>query len=260
MENQKGTLSINLCRKEITEIPFHTYDVAPGSYIVLSVHDTGHGIDKRMMERIFDPYFTSKEAGKGTGLGLSVIDGIVKGYKGFITVESEPGNGASFHVHLPALEQDTSPQEIQEQEEKLENGKEHILVIDDEAIIANINKAILERLGYTATAMSDSAKALETIRSNPDQFDLLFTDQTMPNLTGAELSQEVLKINPHMPIILCTGYSSVFSQKEALEMGIRKYVTKPIGRKELAEVVRNVLDENSFPSIREKYPETAQVN
>ena len=245
MENQKGTLNITLSRREISEIPLLTYNVSPGPYIVLSVQDTGHGMEKHIVERIFDPYFTCKKEGKGTGLGLSVVDGIVKGYNGFITVESEPGHGASFHVHLPALKKAPESGKIQRKVEELPTGNGHILVVDDEALIANINKAILERLGYKATALSDSMKALEAIRSNPDQFDLLFTDQTMPNLSGAELAKEVLQIKPTMPIILCTGYSSVISQQEAIEIGIKQYVTKPIGRKELAKVVKEVLEQQS---------------
>jgi two-component system, cell cycle sensor histidine kinase and response regulator CckA len=241
MEDQKGTLTVELQRRDIEVLD---NDSAPsGPFMVLSVSDTGHGMNKATLERIFDPYFTKKDFGKGTGLGLSVIDGIVQGLKGFINVESEPGKGSSFHVHLPAL--DTQPADYEEEpNEKLfpNNGDEHILVVDDEEDIVDIIEVILRNLGYTVTRTTDSQEALQTIQNNPGNFDLLITDQTMPGMTGAELAQAVQKIRPAMPIILCTGYSSMISAEEADALSI-KYIQKPFRSQKLATTVRTMLDE-----------------
>lgn len=244
MANEKGTLSISLCRKEILAEDIKESDVSPGSFIVLSISDTGQGMDQKTRQRIFDPYFTTKEVGKGTGLGLSVIHGIVKDYKGFVDVESEPEKGTSFHICLPALEKNISIPEEEEIDETLLTGNERILVVDDESDIVNIQKSVLERLGYKVTGTTDSLYALEQVRINPGQFDLIITDQAMPNLSGANLAEEVLQIKQDMPIILCTGYSSIISEEVALAMGIKKYVLKPVGRKTLAKIARMVLDEN----------------
>ena len=244
MENETGTLSVSLCREEILAKDIKESDVSPGSFIVLSISDTGQGMDQKTRERIFDPYFTTKEVGKGTGLGMAVIYGIVKHYKGFIDVESEPGKGTSFHIYLPALEKNISILEEAEKDETLLMGNERILVVDDERDIVSIQKSVLERLGYKVAGTTDSLYALEQVRTNPDLFDLIITDQTMPNLSGANLAEEVLKIKQDMPIILCTGYSSVISEEVALAMGIKKYVLKPVGRKTLSGIVRQVLDEN----------------
>ncbi len=242
MENEKGTLAVSLYRKDIPAEQIHESDVSPGTYVVLSVSDTGQGMDKKTIERIFEPYFTTKEVGKGTGLGLAVIHGIVKDYKGFIQVESELGKGSIFQVYFPALEQVISTRDNTE-EKPLSTGTERILVVDDESSIVNLHKTVLERLGYTATATTSSKEALEKIRLHPNQFDLLITDQTMPELSGVELAEEVLKIRPDMPIILSTGYSSVITEEEALAIGIRKYARKPVSRTTLAKAVREVLDD-----------------
>lgn len=244
MEKEKGTLSVSLHQKEVSaEEIMGEQDIAPGSFIVLEVSDTGSGMDKTTLERIFDPYFTTKEVGKGTGLGLAVIHGIIHDYRGFIRVKSELGKGTSFYVYFPVSQQKTPATAGIEPVESLPSGTERILIVDDESMILNINRTVLERLGYKVSVTTDSLDALDIIRTDPDRFDLIVTDQTMANMTGAELAQEILKINHNMPIILCTGYSSVLSQEEALELGIKKYMTKPVNRKTLAKVVRQVLDQ-----------------
>ncbi len=244
MENEKGILSVSLQRKEISaeEITGET-GVSQGSFIVLEVSDTGQGMTPATIDRIFEPYFTTKEVGKGTGLGLAVIHGIIQEYHGFIRVQSELGKGTSFQVHIPSLQEEISTVDKTETPKSLPSGTEQILIVDDEAMIVNLNKLILERLGYTVSKTTDSLDALEKIRTNPDQFDLIITDQTMPELTGAELSEKILAIRPDMPIILCTGYSSVLSREDALLIGIKKYVRKPVDRAILAKAVRQVLDE-----------------
>ena len=243
MENEKGTLSVSLYRKEIGAEDIPDSDVSPGSFIVLSVGDTGHGMDERTIQRIFEPYFSTKEVAKGTGLGLAVIHGIVRDYKGFIKVESKAGKGSTFLVHFPAIEDGVSVQKITAGE-SLFTGNERILVVDDENTIVNLQKTILERLGYTTTATTDSRDAIEKIRSHPDHFDLLITDQSMPYLSGVELAEEVLKIKPNMPIIICTGYSSAITEEGALAIGIKKYAKKPVDKSTLATIVREVLDGN----------------
>ena len=249
MENQKGTLTVKLQRTEIAAEEIKGITGEPktpaGSFIVLSVSDSGHGMDQATKERIFEPYFTTKEIGQGTGLGLAVIHGIIESCKGFIKVESEPGQGTTFQVYIPALKRYivTPTQETTGGHELLPTGTERILVVDDEEAILKLHEAILKRLNYEITSTTDSRKALELIRSHPDKFDLIVTDQGMPDLSGAELAREVLKTNSTIPIILCTGYSSAVSEKEALAIGIRKYLKKPITIKDFAETVRQVLDE-----------------
>jgi CheY-like chemotaxis protein len=246
MENEKGVLSVLLQREEIgPEQTAKEPGAEPGPYILLQVSDTGQGMDPKTVERIFDPYFTTKEVGKGTGLGLAVVHGIVQDHNGFIRVDSTPGEGSSFRIYLPvALEATDDESNEKETPEYAPTGDERILVVDDERILANLHSTILRDLGYTVTTATASIEALELFRHDPGQFDLIITDQTMPALTGAELAQEILKIRPDFPIILCTGYSSVFSREEAQGIGIKQYLTKPVLRTTLAQIVRQVLDEN----------------
>lgn len=241
MENEKGTLSVSLCRREVSEKEINARDAAPGSFVVLSVGDTGHGMDAKTVGRIFEPYYTLKEVGKGSGLGLAVVHGIVKDYKGFIRVDSEPGKGSVFHIYLPALDELILP-EVINREKELQTGTEKILVVDDDSSILALYTSVLRRLGYTVVETGDSRDALEQFRGNPNRFDLLITDQTMPYLSGVELAEEVLKIKPDLPIVLCTGYSSVITEEGAMAIGIRKYLRKPVDRKTLSDVVREVLE------------------
>ena len=245
MENEKGILTISLCRKEVRpeEFPDQS-DTEAGPFIVLSISDTGHGMNEATKQRIFDPYFTTKKQDEGTGLGLAVVHGIIMDYKGFIRVQSSPEKGSAFHLYFPAMEMDTADQEQTLDEHSLPSGNERIMLVDDDSALVEINKSILERLGYTVIGATDSWNALEEFRANPDRFDLIITDMTMPYLTGFELAQAVLQVKPTMPVILSTGYSSVISEEKALGIGIKKYVIKPVRRKELAEMVRMVLDEN----------------
>ncbi|MFZ5760310.1 MAG: PAS domain S-box protein [Thermodesulfobacteriota bacterium] len=247
MEGEKGVLGICLRRLEAGEAvqgkDGAIAETLPVPFLVLSVSDTGHGMDAATVERIFEPYFTTKETGKGTGLGLAVVHGIVESCQGFVRVESRPGSGSVFHVFLPVWTGETFVSAPGREEEPPPRGHERILVVDDEQVIADIHAAMLERLGYRVTTTANSVDALERIRSAPDYFDLLITDQTMPGLSGAELADEVMKINPDFPVILCTGYSSVISEEEATARGIRRYVRKPLVRREIAALVRAVLDE-----------------
>ena len=238
--HDKGVLEIGLSEVKLTENSVHQLGKEPGSYIRLSVSDTGEGMSPAIIDRIFDPFFTTREVGQGTGMGLSVVHGIVEGLGGFVTVESEPGRGSTFHLFFHKSEY--RPMEERRAGGLLPTGNERILFVDDEEALAKLGKLMLEQLGYTVATVTSSAAALETFTAYPDSFDLIITDMTMPELTGKELAAELLKIRPDIPIILCTGYSSMISKENAEEFGIREFCMKPLAMKHLATTVRNVLD------------------
>ena len=239
--DEKGILTVTL--QEVTldaDALKHRPEMIPGPFVQLSVADTGTGMDAKIINRIFDPFFTTKEIGKGTGMGLSVVHGIVANLKGMITIESEVGQGTTFHVFFPKIEKEAV--EPFNTLLPLPAGKERILVIDDEHMITDIVSRTLKGQGYHVTAETSSINALETFKSNPTTFDMVITDQTMPEMSGAELSAEILKIRPDMPIILCTGYSSKISAEESRIMGISEFMSKPVNRENLVDTVRKVLD------------------
>jgi len=210
---------------------------------MLSVSDTGSGMDSETKKRIFEPYFTTKERGKGTGMGMALAHGIVKSHGGMITVASKVGKGSIFKVYFPAIEKDAISEQLEEKIDLLPNGRnESILVVDDEEVIVEIQKSMLEQLGYRVVAKTDSLDALREFQADPDAFDLLITDQTMPLLTGSELSAQLLQIKPDLAIILCTGYSTMVSEEKAKEIGVSKFIMKPVAKDDLATSVREVLD------------------
>ena len=194
-----------------------------------------------ILEHIFDPFFTSKKPGEGTGMGLSVVHGIIKSSGGEILVESTPGNGSAFTVYLPIL-QNGSAVEI-EPLTALPRGNEHILFIDDEVRIAEIGEEILRLLGYRVTIRTSSLEALDLFKRRSNEFDLVVTDMTMPNLTGDRLAVELMKIRPGIPVILCTGYSKRISEEAASDIGIMALAYKPIVKADFAKTIRKVLDE-----------------
>ncbi len=213
----------------------------PGPYLELTISDTGHGIPVPIIDRIFDPFFTTKGKGEGTGMGLSVVHGIVGSYEGTITVASEPGKGSIFKIYLPALERHKAPNSMAE--DPVATGTERILLIDDETAIVNIGKQMLESLGYKITTRTSSIEALELFKAKADSFDLVITDLTMPNMTGDKLAGELIRIKPEIPVILCTGYSVQINRDQALAMGIRAFVSKPVLKREIAETIRKVFDQ-----------------
>jgi len=239
-------------RGGILEVAFREAEKNPGiapdisrmtsvCYAVLSVRDTGIGMEKAVLSKIFDPYFTTKELGEGTGLGLAVVDGIVREHRGKIVVESEQGKGSLFQIYLPVLS--VASHEVAVSDLKtIPTGSEKILVADDDAQIANLLKMMLEKLGYTVTVRYSSPDALEAFRMQPGNFDLVITDMTMPNMTGVELASELACIRPGIPVILTTGYSEMVSKETALSYGIREFLMKPVVRDDLAKAIRRVLE------------------
>ena len=207
----------------------------------ITVSDTGPGISADILDSIFEPYFTTKGVGKGTGMGLALVHGIVESYGGKITVDSKLGKGTVFSIYLPITKkhQDHRPY----QKEKLPFGTESILFVDDELPIAKIGGQLLEQLGYRVTVRTSSVEALELFRSKPNDFDLVITDMTMPNMTGDQLGVELMKMRSDIPVILCTGYSNKISEEIAKEIGIKAFAYKPIVNPDLAETIRKVLDE-----------------
>ena len=242
MEETGGTLSLALKNKALTGQDLVTVPhVLPGDFVQLSVRDTGHGIAPEIRERIFEPYFTTKETGKGTGMGLAIVHGIVQSCGGFITCNSEIGAGMVFEIYLPAVFEKTVP-EVREVDLPLV-GTERILFVDDEEMLAEMGRTILERLGYTVEIRTSSLEALATFQNQPEAFDLVITDQTMPGMTGFDMGRRMLQIRPGLPIILCTGYSSLVSVEKARAAGIKGFALKPLARKDIATLIRNILDE-----------------
>jgi PAS domain S-box-containing protein len=242
--NEKdGVLEISLSNIELDQMASAKIpDLKPGSYLKLSVSDTGHGIHPSVHKKIFNPYFTTKEKGKGTGLGLAVVQGIIKSHKGAINVESDVGKGATFHVYLPTIQREISMAEVEST--VLPMGQERILLVDDEQPLVEIGKQMLERLGYTVAARTSSIEALELFKMQPDRFDLVITDIVMPNMTGDKLAENMLGIRADIPIILCTGYSEKFTRRQASDMGIQSFLMKPLVMRDLANTVRQALTAN----------------
>jgi CheY-like chemotaxis protein len=219
-------------------------DLRPGTFVELAISDTGPGMDKQTINRIFEPYFTTKEIGKGSGIGLSVVHGIVTCLGGIIKVKSKIGKGSTFRVLIPAAEKEKIAPAKEDGKAVLPTGTERILVVDDEPTIVDLAEQNLSRLGYTVSGHTSSVKALEDFRSRGSEIDLVITDMTMPNMTGIQLVIELSKIKKDIPIILCTGYSLLLPEEnEAKKLGVRKILMKPVDRQEMAKSVREVLDE-----------------
>ena len=216
-------------------------DILPGSYVKLTVTDTGEGIPPEIRDRIFDPYFTTKQKGQGTGLGLSVVHGIVKSHGGTITVHSRPGEGSAFHVYLPRLDHPGESAASRDGEPLL-TGTETILFVDDEQALVDMGKEILEHLGYRVVTRTGSIDALELFRTDPRRFDLVITDMTMPNMTGDNLAREIMRIRPRIPVVLCTGFSEMVTEENVRDMGIRRLLMKPLVMRDLAGCIREILD------------------
>ncbi len=241
MRIKGGLLEVGLADVDLySEGAVRISNLKPGQYVKLTVSDTGTGMESNVKERIFEPYFTTSGKGEGTGLGLAVIHGIVKSYGGTITVDSEPGRGTVFEVFLPKIEKHISSKPAFTVQ--VPGGTERVLLIDDEPSILEALQQMLERLGYKVDARRSSIEALKVFRAAPDEFDLVITDYTMPEMTGADLAKAVMDIRPDVPVILCTGFSEQIDERKSKAIGIRAFVMKPIVVEEMAATVRKVLD------------------
>jgi CheY-like chemotaxis protein len=242
MRDDGGVLALSLRNVSLTAPRERmSMRVPPGEYLQLGISDTGCGIETQVSGRIFDPYFTTKRGSEGSGLGLSVTLGIVKGHKGLIEVESNVGEGTRFDIYLPVARSKAVQKESQA--DSLPVGRqENILVVDDERFFLDVVRDSLEYLGYRVKAHASSLKALEVFKEDPTGFDLLVTDQTMPEMTGVQLIAEIRKIHRTIPVLLCTGYSETVTEETAGYYGITQFLMKPVSTKDLAMAVHEVLD------------------
>ncbi|MGD9975376.1 MAG: PAS domain S-box protein [Desulfatirhabdiaceae bacterium] len=242
VETNGGIIDIELKETVFKKDDLHDILKKPGKFACITVSDTGTGIDNSLIDKIFDPYFTTKEQGKGTGLGLSVVHGIVKQHGGDIKVYSEVGKGTTFNVYLP-LSENANNIKTAAVTRKYPTGCENILLVDDEEPIIHMEQMMLERLGYKVTARTSSPYALDAFRTDPSKFDLVISDRGMPNMTGEQLAMELISARPDIPVILCTGFSDENDERRARELGVKGILKKPVAFGDLAEMVRKVLDE-----------------
>jgi CheY-like chemotaxis protein len=240
MQESGGVLDVDLADFSVSPSGPDGHGMEAGLYVKLTVRDTGAGIPAHIMGRIFDPFFTTKKLGEGTGLGLSVIHGIIRQSKGYIEVQSKPGQGSVFTVFFPKVE--VPGEAAASSPDMIPVGFERILFVDDEEALAEMGEEILAELGYQVTCRTSSVDALSLLRQDPQRFDLVITDQTMPDMTGMELARECLSLRPDMPVIMCTGFSHVIDAEKARAAGIRAFAMKPLTKAEIAKTVRQVLD------------------
>lgn len=244
MEKNGGILGISVKCVDIEESDTENSLMSnfhPGKYIRLSVTDTGTGIPKNIVERIFDPYFTTKPQGKGTGLGLSTVHGIIQSCNGHIKVYSEENKGSSFHVYFPVVG-DMKYVESDKTNSLVEGGSEHLLIVDDEEAIVEVVGDMLRDLGYKITVRTSSVEALEAFKANPDIYDCMVSDHTMPNMTGIDLTREIQKVRNDFPVVICSGFSEVVTRQKAKSVGVSNFIMKPVLKKDLAAAVRKALE------------------
>ncbi|MCP4344306.1 MAG: response regulator [Desulfobacterales bacterium] len=242
MQEKGGTLEIGLADVYLdAEAVVHFPDLNPGYYLEMTVKDSGHGMDRSVTERIFDPYFTTKPRDEGTGLGLAVVQGIITGHGGAVCVDSEPGKGTTFKILIPEIEESLPAKSGIETQ--LPGGTEKILLVDDERATVYAVRLMLKRLGYEVVGKTNVMEGLEIFIQDPDSFDLVITDQTMPKMTGEEFAREVMRVKPDIPVILCTGYSELITEDKAKAMGIREFIMKPVVMSEIAVTIRRVIDD-----------------
>ncbi|NNF98286.1 MAG: response regulator [Desulfobacteraceae bacterium] len=241
MEETGGILSISVENEhnhQETPEPFH--EKASGEYARITIRDTGQGIDPDDLDRIFDPYFTTKALDKGSGMGLAVVHGIVNNHGGTIAVDSQPGDGTCFTIRFPVIAE--KPEVFTESADEIQGGDEKILFVDDEESITNMIRRLLNRLGYQVETKNNPVEAIELFRQQPDAYNLLITDMTMPQMTGLKLSEKLRTIRPDLPVIIFTGYNSLIDETRASAHGINAFVMKPLDTRKMAITVRHVLD------------------
>ena len=241
---ERGTLSILTDKVTLqqADIPQQYEDCCPGGFVRLRVKDTGCGIESELLDKIFDPFFTTKDVNTGTGMGLATVQGMVKELGGMIRVSSSIGQGTTFELYFPLSDHSLITVNAVTDEPFLK-GHERILIVDDDQMIATMEERMFSEMGYQVTTMTESLEAMKLFKTSSEHFDLVITDQTMPHMTGKELIQEMLKINPNLPTIICTGYSNTIDQADADRIGIRKLLVKPIPLPDLLHTARTILDE-----------------
>jgi len=246
MRETGGVLVIMLDEFEVKEKNVRSVSgLQVGPHVRLTVQDNGTGMSPEVLERMFDPFFTTKPIGEGSGMGLAVVHGIVTNHGGALLVESAVGQGTTIEVYLPTI-----PSPVFDgggAQDSIPHGKETILFVDDEETIVQLGKELLSPLGYRVEVHTNSQEALNAFRQDPQRFDLVITDQTMPGLTGEALSRELLRLRPELPIILCTGFSHIMTAEKAKALGIQAYLMKPLAIRDLAPIVRHVLDKSLSP-------------
>ncbi|OPY86086.1 MAG: Blue-light-activated protein [Smithella sp. PtaU1.Bin162] len=247
MREQGGVLKIFLQEQEFATDNMYNLDLKKGAYLQLIVSDTGTGIDPDIIDKIFDPFFTTKQLGEGTGLGLSVVYGIVKDAGGVISVESEPGKGTKFTIYLPLI--DSNKRTDEQKDLSVPHGNGCILYVDDEESIAALGREMLTPLGYEVIVCVSSSDALNIFRNDPQRFDLIITDMTMPNMTGIALAKEMIKIRPEIPIILSTGFSEQITEEESGRNGIREFLMKPVSLPALAQAVKRAMGQAESATV-----------
>lgn len=242
MNDTGGVLTLKLNEIELGQLPKARYsDLKPGKYLELIVQDSGCGMDEATMNRIFDPYFSTKNPDEGTGLGLSVVFGIVKAHGGIIDVDSTVNHGSTFRILLPTMKK-AARHATDDYLASAESGNERILFVDDELLLVKMAKQTLESLGYHVQTKTNSVEALESFQTSPDDYDLIITDMMMPHMTGDHLASEIWKIRPDVPMIICTGFSERIDQKEARDLGFKAFVRKPWRKAEMAGAIRMALE------------------
>ncbi len=246
MANENGQIEISLELIHLEAPAIKRFcEASPGGYIKLSVKDTGRGIEPDITEKIFDPYFTTKEMGKGTGMGLSIVHGIIKNHDGWIRVSSIPGRGSTFDIFFPVAKEVLETTELPRDPVKnLLRGSERILFVDDEPAIVELMKIMLSRIGYHVVSETDPEKALKQFCEDSENFDLVISDMTMPKMSGDNLARKMLDIREDIPIILCSGFSEKMNSEQAEKIGVKAFEMKPISMENLSKTIRRVLDGN----------------
>ncbi len=243
MREKGGTIAVSLTEIEVSsENLLFDVQLSEGTYLKLEISDNGHGIPKEILEKVFDPYFTTKKKGEGTGMGLSIVHGIVTNHHGKISVYSEPEIGTTFNLYFPCIKRETAPVNNIKIEKKKLGGHERILAVDDEEVIVNMYKKILESYGYQVTSLTSSTEALSIFENQPDTYDLIITDMTMPHMSGIDLAKKLKAVRSDIPIILCTGFSELINKEKAKSLGINRYLMKPALNQDLLVSVRETLD------------------
>jgi PAS domain S-box-containing protein len=242
VENDGGKITVGLKETQVNGDGDLESAMAPGRYVRLTVSDTGYGMDSATMEKVFEPYFTTKEQGKGTGLGMAVVYGIVKEHKGDIRIASQPGQGTTVEVFFPLMEKANVLPDEQVADVVVPTGDERILLVDDEAAVAKLEKLMLESLGYRVTAFTRSLDAGVAFEAAPRAFDLVITDMSMPEMSGDRLAEKILLVRPDTPVIICTGFSERINPERADALGVGGLLTKPVKKADMGTMVRSVLD------------------